>query len=382
MYSIFTHGCFIADRIRMDAYEAALRQAVKPGMVVLDIGTGTGILAMLACRFDARRVYAIESSDCIQVARDLAASNGYADRITFIQGLSAQVTLPERADVIVSDLHGVLPFFRDHIPSIIDARRRFLAPGGVLIPGKETCWAAVVEASGLHAEYTAPWDDNGLGFDMSAARRLMTNTWRKARMEREQLVTDPHRWATLDYAAVEGPDIKAEMTWTAVRAGTAHGLCVWFDAMLGNGAAFTNAPGAPETIYGSAFFPWSAPVCLSVGDTVSAVLQGDLIGEDYVWRWLTRVLDQGRSDRIKAAFNQSTFYGEPLSPATLRKRAAGYSPKLNEDGEIDALVLGLMSSSAPLQEIAREVSSRFPARFPRWQDALTRAGELSQKYSL
>ncbi len=381
MYSISAYGSMIADRIRMEAYGEAIGRAVKASSVVLDIGTGTGIFAMLACQFGAGRVYAIESSDFIQVARNLAVANGYADRIEFIQARSTEVTLPEQADVIISDLRGVLPFFRHHIPSIIDARRRFLAPGAVLIPQKDTCWAAVAEAPQLYGEYTTPWDDNGFGFNMHAALQIVTNTWCKARVTRHQLFADPLCWATLDYAGVESPDISAEMNWTSARVGTAHGLCVWFDAILVDGVSFTNAPGAPEIIYGNAFFPWSVPVPLSVGDTVSVILRADLVGEDYIWRWDTRVLDQGHPDRIKASFKQSTFYGVPLSPAQLRKRAAGHTPKLNEDSQIDELILKLMSGSTPLGEIAHRVSSRFPGRFPRWQDALTRAGELSQKYS-
>jgi predicted RNA methylase len=113
--------------------------------VVVDIGTGPGILALLACQAGARRVYAIDVSDAIQVGRELAAANSYADRIEFIQALSTQVTLPESADVIVSDLHGAIPLFQLLILSLVEARRRFLAPGGVMIPQQETLWAAVLE---------------------------------------------------------------------------------------------------------------------------------------------------------------------------------------------------------------------------------------------
>jgi len=95
-YSVAVYGEMMGDGVRMRAYEQALREAVKPGSVVLDIGTGTGIFAMLAARFGARRVYAIEPADAIQVARDIAAANGCADRIEFIQGLSTAVSLPER----------------------------------------------------------------------------------------------------------------------------------------------------------------------------------------------------------------------------------------------------------------------------------------------
>src|ERR1044072_3208568 len=150
MYSIFSYGSMIADRPRMDAYARALRQAVRPGSVVLDIGTGTGIFAMLACRFGARQVYAIEPGDAIEVAREAAAANGFSERIEFIQGLSNSVVLPERADVIISDIRGVLPLFQHHLPTIIDARKRLLAPDGILIPRRDSLWAAIVQAPELY----------------------------------------------------------------------------------------------------------------------------------------------------------------------------------------------------------------------------------------
>src|SRR5580765_8329348 len=108
-YTVADYGAMIVDPVRMDRYVRALERAIKPGAVVIDIGTGTGIFALLACRFGARRVYAIEPDDAIQVAREIAAANGCADRIEFIQAMSTQVTLPERADVIISDIGGVLP---------------------------------------------------------------------------------------------------------------------------------------------------------------------------------------------------------------------------------------------------------------------------------
>src|ERR1044071_5628357 len=104
----------MADGVRMGAYERALRHVVKPGSVVVDIGTGTGILSLLACAFGARRVYAIEPDDAIGVAHEIASASGYADRIRFIQERSTHVCLPERADVVVSDLRGVLPLFQRH----------------------------------------------------------------------------------------------------------------------------------------------------------------------------------------------------------------------------------------------------------------------------
>src|SRR5207244_7491280 len=163
MYSVFGYGEMMADSIRTKAYADALQWCVKPGCTVLDIGTGAGIFAMLACRLGARRVYAIEPDDVILLAHEIASANGYADRIDFIHGVSNKINLPEQVDVIVSDLRGVLPLFDHHLPSIIDARRRFLAPGGTLIPQQDVLRAAVVDASDVYSSYVAPW--NGNGFD-------------------------------------------------------------------------------------------------------------------------------------------------------------------------------------------------------------------------
>jgi protein arginine N-methyltransferase 1 len=385
MYSVFDYGSMIADRVRMDSYVQALRQNIRPDSVVLDIGTGTGIFALLACQLGARRVYAIEPDDAIQVAREIAVSNGYAKSIEFIQNLSTEVTLPERVNVIVSDLGGLLPWFKNHIPSIIDARRRFLAPDGVLIPRVDTVWAAVVQASEFYGQFTEPWDDRRYGLDMDPARRIVVNTWRRGRLTSDHLLLNPQRWATLDYSHVVSPDIRANLTWTVAREGTAHGLAIWFDRTLAEGVHLSNAPGVPETdlpvIYSTVFFPWSKPVALGVGDTVLVTLQARLIGGDYSWCWNTCVHKHGDPRKIEAEFKQSNFFGLPLSPGQLQKQACSYLPTLNENGEIDRFILDSMDGRTSLGDIANSITARYSSRFPTYNDALTRIGELSTKYS-
>jgi len=381
MYSIPAYGSMIADQVRMQAYAQALRQAVRPGCVVVDVGTGTGIIALLACQFGACRVYAIEPDDSIQVARETAIANGYGEKIEFIQDVSTRVKLPEQCDVMVSDLRGVLPPFEHHILAVVDARRRFLAPAGVLIPQRDTLWAAVVEAPEAYGRRVGPWGINGYSFDLRPAQRMASNSWGRERLKPEQLLGEPSCWATLEYATVESPDIDGEFRCTTIRAGTAHGLLIWFDATLADGVGFSNSPYTPETIYGGAFFPWSEPVELAPGDTVTVALKADLVGEDYVWRWDTHVLDGAQPGQVKASFKQSTFFGAAVSATRLLRRASTYLPMLSEDGQIDQSILALTDGVSSLEEIARRVAARFPARFRRWEDALTRVAELSEKYS-
>ena len=371
----------IADRVRMDACVRALRQVMEPGAVVVDIGTGTGIFAMLACQFGARRVFAIEPDDAIQVAREIAAANGFADRIEFFQERSTKVVLPERSDVIISDLRGVLPLYQHHIFSIADARERLLAPGGRLIPERDALWAAVTEAPEVYRRVAMPWGDDTHRVDMERARRIVTNTWSKRRIKPEQILLSPQVWATLDYNSVAEPDIGAEIVWTVEHPGTADGLVVWFDATLADGIGFSNGPGEPELIYGNAYFPLSEPVPLEIGDTVTVALHADLVRDDYVWRWNTRILGHGKAAQVKANFRQSTLAGTPLAPQQLRRRADNHVANLNADGAIARAILERMARELRNDEIAREVALQFPHRFPTWQDALAEVGEMATKYS-
>ncbi|MFY9973850.1 MAG: 50S ribosomal protein L11 methyltransferase [Chromatiaceae bacterium] len=380
-YSVLSYGDMITDRPRMGPYVEALRQAVRPGCVVLDIGAGTGIYSLLACQLGAGEVHAVEPNAAIEVARQAAAANGYADRIRFHPALSTNVTLPRPADVIVSDLRGVLPLLQQHIPAIADARRRLLAPGGVLIPRRDRLWAALIEDAKTYRPYAKPWLDNEYGLDLRAGHRLVVNTWRKVNATVDQLLVAPQAWATLDYASVENPNVAGALSWRAERHGTAHGVLVWFDAELAEGIGFSNAPGQPELIYGQAFFPLQEPVLMEGGDLVEISLRADLIDDDYVWRWDTRVSAAADGGQTKASFRQSTFYGAPLSVEGLKRREAGYTPPRSEAGEIDQYVLSLIDGRRNLSEIVEHLVARFPHRFPRRQDAPTRAADVAQRYS-
>src|SRR4051794_13386275 len=97
------HRQFLADTPRITAFDAAIRETVRPGDVVIDLGSGTGILGLLACRAGARRVYSIDDGAIVGVARAICRANGYADRMVFVRDMSTRLTLPEAADVLVTD---------------------------------------------------------------------------------------------------------------------------------------------------------------------------------------------------------------------------------------------------------------------------------------
>jgi len=371
----------IGDRGRMEAYTQALKQSVTPDSVVLDIGTGTGIFALLACQLGAKKVYAIETNPAIEIGKPAAVANGYRDKIEFIQDLSTNVKLPELADVIISDLRGVLPLFQQHIGSLADARTRLLRPGGVLIPQQDNIWVSVVEAPNLWNRINDPWDKYCYSFNMDAAKKNVNNIWGKGWVMPSQLLVQPQLWATLDYRTIENPNVGNQMIFEPSRSGTAHGLSVWFDATLIEGVGFSTAPGMPELIYGTAFFPFLEPVEIRLGDTISVNLQANLVNNSYIFRWDTQVWEQGKESQCKAQFKQSTFFAQSLSPQQLRKQAGNFVPQLNQEGKIAQLVLESMGQGKSVSEIAGVLMEQFPGAFSTPKEALTRVGQLSTVYS-
>jgi protein arginine N-methyltransferase 1 len=378
MYSLQGYGNMIADAVRTDAYAAALRAAVRPGCLVVDIGTGPGLFAILACRFGARRVIAIESGDIIEVARRVASANGCADRIEFLHADSRKIEIGERADVVVADLHGVLPYFGRSLETMKDAHARFLARDGVMIPARETILAACVEAPELHGPVTSPWSDNKYELDMRAARALAANQWRRAVVRPEQIVGPPCPCGTIDYSSIDSEHFEAKVPLAVERTASGHGLCLWFDSTLYPGVEIRGGPGVPGLIYGSAFFPWPESVALIPGDRIEARFSARVMRGDYLWTWETRVM---RGTSCLARFRQSDFFGEPLEPAKLRRQSAAHVPRLGDEGRVTAYVLALMTQEVALGDIARRLSERYPEEYPRWQDALTLVGDLSERYS-
>jgi protein arginine N-methyltransferase 1 len=347
----------------------------------MDIGTGPGIMAVEACRLGASRVFAIEPSEVIQVAREIAAANHCADKIEFFEDISTNITIPVRADVIISDLRGALPLFDHNIPSIADARRRFLAPGGTLIGRKDRIWVAIVEAPERYRQMVGPWDRDFTGQDLSPARRLIVNDLHRIRATPGQLLTSPYLWATLDYTQIEDPDVQGESTWTVKRDGTGHGIVIWFDADLADGVCFSNGPESPEMVYSSMFLPWEEPVSLFSGQIVRVHLYAKLLENNYFWRWVTRVESARAPGEVHIQFKQSQLSGTMMSLKKIHKGASDFVPQLSEDGLAQRRTLELMDGKTSLDEIARRLTSEFPARFVSWQQALTFAAGFSMENS-
>jgi precorrin-6B methylase 2 len=128
------HARMLHDDRRTRDFISALTAAVRPGDVVLDIGTGSGVLAVALARAGARHVYAVEASDIAAVAARVFKANEVTDRVTLVPGWSRQIELPERADLLVAEIIGNEPLEEEILETTLDARRRLLKPTARLVP--------------------------------------------------------------------------------------------------------------------------------------------------------------------------------------------------------------------------------------------------------
>ena len=379
MYSLAEYGDMIADSVRIHPYIQAIETAVQPGSVVVDLGSGPGFFSLIACRAGARRVYAIDLADIVHFGRHFAEANSLTDRIEFLQGDSRQIQLPERAEVIVSDIRGALPFSGHAVVSLQDAYQRFLAKGGTMIPQRDKLYAAIVESEKSYDRIRTPWKKSREELDLSPALPCVLNDMYSIDVAPEHLVTAPQEWCAIEYMKSPSTRAAANLNFRTTRRATAHGIAIWFDTQLFGKIGFSCAPGGPKTVYGHSFLPWLQPVTVSAGQEIQVELHADLVGGDYIWRWETTLCEEGKSGVHH--FQQSTLQGMRFSRQWLRHHAIDFIPVLTEAGEAERWLLEAMDGKSPLQDIAQAAAERYPRVFPRLEEAFRRASELAEKFS-
>lgn len=376
-YTVRDHASMLTDDRRVSAFSRAMQAVIEPGSTVLEIGTGCGIFALHACELGAARVYAVEAENIYFVAREVVAQSPHADKVQLAHGMSTELSLPERVDVVLSDLHGITPLFGAHLTSIIDARTRHLKEGGALIPKRDSLWVAPVASPTIYKPY-AVLASAPLGVDLRAALPYATSRWAPRGDEELELLAPPEKWADIDFATVSSPHLRGTAELIADRDDEAHGLSVWFDCTVGEGLVLSNRPTEPRLVYGSSFFPFPEPVPLVTGDHVAVRLGASLVEGDYVWRWETEITEA--SGRPKKKFRQDTFHAEPADAQRLRTRASEYVPHPTESSEVEQFILSSFDGEKTNEDIATELMTQFGDRFPSTHAALSRVAAAAHRH--
>jgi protein arginine N-methyltransferase 1 len=236
------HDLMLGDQLRMTAYHAAIAETVRPGDTVLDLGTGTGILARWALESGAARVYGIDLNETVlATATERLAAAGLADRFHPLLGLSFDLELPERVDVIVSEILGNLAD-NENAPVILDdARRRFLRPGGTMLPQRVESYLVPVAAERAHAEISRGEPQQGGGPEQFAellrgrGARSAFDLYYDAIVPISGYLAAPRVVRSFDLehdCASVGASYRVPLVFTAHRAGRLTGLKGYFVATL------------------------------------------------------------------------------------------------------------------------------------------------------
>lgn len=276
------HLSMLHDTARMESFRRAIHASVNEGDVVVDIGCGTGVLSFMACEAGAKKVYAIEGGPVIDVARELAIDNGFADRIEFLGGWSIDVGIPEPADVLISETIGNAGLDEGIVAWTFDARQRLLKPDAVLLPRRLRVWVAPVESPDDHA-VVSDWRAAGLPYDYATAHRRAAGTLWFADFTPGNLLGQPELAADIDLTTALNETITSAGHLQVDRDGTLHGLACWFDSLLCAGVTVDNMPPRTESSWSHGFLPLAEPLAVSPEDRLGWSLSVSADGEQWNW---------------------------------------------------------------------------------------------------
>lgn len=356
------HHWLLADATRTGSYRQAVSQVVRKNDVVVDIGSGSGILSFFACLAGARKVYAIEVTNAVFLARELCRGNGFDNIVEFHQAASQDVRLPELADVVISDTGCSFGLQGGMLGLLLDAKKRFLKPGGRVIPHSMQLFVAPMELKD-HRNLDV-WDKDRYGLDLSPVRRFAANTDYSLRVGPKQVLGPPALLTTLHFDEVNSAYVAGETISVAARDGVLHGLVAWIVLELTPGISFNNSPLGATVDWTHSFFPIEKPVEVRAGDRVRSKIQtnnGD------IWRWKIEVMDGTASpenSEVKARFDQSSLWNFPVDPETVKKQFADYRPKLSRKGEAEKYLLCAFDGQRTATDLTAELLRNFGDCFP------------------
>ncbi|MEV5826877.1 50S ribosomal protein L11 methyltransferase [Spirillospora sp. NPDC052242] len=239
---LLMHQAMLADRPRVIAYDRALENTVRGG-VVADVGAGTLALSLLALRHGAEHVYAIEADPVTAaVAATVAEQNDLKGRLTIVQGDARAVRLPRKADVVVSEMMGNLGPEEQMMEVLGAFNRRNLARGGHVVPNRLVTHLAPIE---FDREGWGLWSDDYFGFRLDAVRdhahpeAQLYFFQRPPRLLGEPVTLADHR------PGGARPVRRTARTLKIDRPGRLHAVAGYFTATLTKGISLSNMPSYP-----------------------------------------------------------------------------------------------------------------------------------------
>jgi protein arginine N-methyltransferase 1 len=277
----------LSDAIRVNAYQQAIQKQVTRNDSVLDLGTGTGLLALLALQNKPKKIYAIDHSDIINSARAIAQQNSGAN-IEFLKVHSREFNPPNKVSVILHEQIGYYLFDEKVVDNIMELRDRVLQDGGKIIPAR---FDFFIEPMTLKDEYRIPfiWQLNlhGIRFDVL---RNMSEDWAKFQADGsisdymqlriwpyqlKHLLCDPEKLFSIDLETMSKDDVPRILHYakTVLHDGRLDVLGIYFRINFDDEISFDTSPLSPRTHFEN--------VCVRL--TGENVRKGDVIEFEWVF---------------------------------------------------------------------------------------------------
>jgi precorrin-6B methylase 2 len=350
---LIEHAGYFRDRRKLSAYQDAVEAVVQPGDVVVDLGSGTGLLGLMAARAGAARVYMVDWGPILGLAEEIAARNGYSDRVIPVRGSSMEVVLPELADVVMCDQIGGFVYDAGVLEYFDDASRRLLKPGGTLLPAAFTLYLAPVQAPEAR-ENVDIWGDDPGGFDTSDAHRHAINTEWRIDGSQVTLAAPPVAVATVASSSVE--PVTHSTTFTFDEGGSVDGLLGWFEAELAPGVTLTNAPGSPARMQRWCnFYPAKRRLDALAGDCLTVAIDLRPRSQHLTWS-----IEWTRDGSVLQRSRHSTLLGQFLGPDDLKRANATSILELTPQGEAFRASLDKVDGATSIADIVEAVVADYP----------------------
>jgi type I protein arginine methyltransferase len=291
---LYQHDRMLADEARIDAYRDAFARHVKADDVVVDLGTGTGVLAFLAARSGARVVHAIEHGVVVELAEAVARDNGI-ENVEFHRMHSTTFELDEKADVIIHEQIGDALFDEGVIANIGDLRDRVLKPGGLILPGRLELFVEPVQLlDGLNAPFAWQQQIEGIDFRALANAPDAESHGYRYRVFRpfpfQQFLCETEPVLEIDLLTVDPADTARLISYErpVTVPGRIDGLCVYFRASFDDEISFSSSPEERPTNWGTPL--WRVePRDVAPGDSVRLDLEARDLASPRSWRWQVSV---------------------------------------------------------------------------------------------
>ncbi len=278
------HLSMMNDEVRNKAYSDALKLAVGDGDVVLDIGTGSGLLSLMAAASGAEKVITCETSRTIaETAKEIIESNGYKEKISVLNKHSTDLIvgedLPQRADLIISEILSSEFVGEGVRTTVLDSNKRLLKKGGTMIPQSGKIRIAMIDNS--PEIFTNTSVANVHGFDLSKFNSITQSKFNLKPRDNPLLLSNPEDVFNINF--YDASEVVREEKIIKLRVNQ-DGLCVgliqWIWIHLYKEIEYENKPGENDSHWNTPIYLFDEPVVAKIGDVleIKAVL-----GEDYVW---------------------------------------------------------------------------------------------------